>query len=128
MPLTKASYSMIAGAPVNVLDFGADPTNTVSSNTAIQAAIDSGATAIYFPAGNYKITAPIQIPTGAGPRLFGAGNLQTILTASGSFNAIFLIGDATAQTARGMIDHMNIYGSNTINYAIYGSRVEHFTF
>lgn len=128
MSLTKASYSMIAGAPVNVLDFGADPTNTVSSNTAIQAAIDSGATAIYFPAGNYKITAPLQIPTGAGPRLFGAGNLQTILTASGSFNAIFLIGDATAQTARGMIDHMNIYGSNTINYAIYGSRVEHFTF
>jgi hypothetical protein len=113
---------------VSVMDFGADPTGSVDSTAAIQAAIDSGKTSIFFPQGNYIVSAPLQIPTGAGPRLFGAGNQQTTLTATGSFNAVFLIGDATAQTARGMIDHMYIYGSSTINYGIYGSRVEHFTF
>lgn len=41
MSLTKVSYSMTQGAPVNVLDFGADPTGTTDSTAAIQAAIDS---------------------------------------------------------------------------------------
>ena len=40
MPLTKVSYSMISGAEVNVLDYGADPTGTTDSTTAIQAAIN----------------------------------------------------------------------------------------
>lgn len=40
MALTKATYSMINGAPVNVLDFGADPTGLTDSTSAIQAAID----------------------------------------------------------------------------------------
>ena len=40
MSLTKATYSMITGAPVNVLDYGADPTGVADSTGAIQAAID----------------------------------------------------------------------------------------
>ena len=39
MSLTKVSYSMITGAPVNILDYGADPTNTTDSTTAINLAI-----------------------------------------------------------------------------------------
>ena len=67
MSLTKASYSMITGAPVNVLDFGADPTGIADSAPAIQAAIDYANTAnqtgaspygyarttVVFPAGVY---------------------------------------------------------------------------
>ena len=41
MSLTKVSYAMINGAPVNVLDFGADPTGTTDSYAAIQAAISA---------------------------------------------------------------------------------------
>ena len=55
MSLTKVSYSMITGAPVNVLDYGADPTGVANSTTAIQAAVDAGS-AVYFPAGTYQIT------------------------------------------------------------------------
>jgi hypothetical protein len=41
MSLTKVSYSMIAGAPINILDFGASPSASSAVNTAaIQAAID----------------------------------------------------------------------------------------
>ena len=41
MSLTKTSYSMIRGAPANVVDFGADPTGVADSTAAIQAALDS---------------------------------------------------------------------------------------
>lgn len=41
MSLTKATYSMIAGAPVNTLDFGAVDDNLTDNTAAVQAAIDS---------------------------------------------------------------------------------------
>lgn len=42
MSLTKVSYSMIAGAPVNILDFGAVSGGNAATNaTAINAAIQS---------------------------------------------------------------------------------------
>jgi polygalacturonase len=39
MSLTKVSYSMINGAGLNILDFGADPTGVADSTSAIQNAI-----------------------------------------------------------------------------------------
>lgn len=39
MSLTKATYSMIEGAPINLLDFGADGTGASDATAAIQAAI-----------------------------------------------------------------------------------------
>lgn len=60
MSLTKASYSMITGAVVNVLDFGADPTGATASQSNIQAAINSITSGVIFiPKGTYLITAPI---------------------------------------------------------------------
>jgi nitrous oxidase accessory protein NosD len=61
MALTKVSYSMIDGAVANVLDFGAVGDGSNNDTTAIQAAIDSGATAVFFPQGTYKITATLNI-------------------------------------------------------------------
>lgn len=78
MSLTKVSYSMITGAPVNVVDFGADPTGVADSAAAIQAAFDTITTyatanqtnenaaralakRIYFPAGSYKINSALTI-------------------------------------------------------------------
>jgi hypothetical protein len=60
MALTKVSYSMITGAPASVIDFGADPTGSVDSTTAIQAAINSLTVGVVvFPAGTYKVSAKI---------------------------------------------------------------------
>jgi polygalacturonase len=39
MSLTKATYSMIEGAPLNVLDFGAIQNNSTDNTAAVQAAI-----------------------------------------------------------------------------------------
>ena len=41
MALTKAIYSIVEGAPANILAFGADPTGAVDSSAAILAAINS---------------------------------------------------------------------------------------
>jgi hypothetical protein len=55
MALTKVTYSMIYGSPVNVLDFGADPTGAAFSSTAFQAAIDEAAgKPVLIPQGTYK--------------------------------------------------------------------------
>ena len=57
MALTKVSYSMITGAPVNVLDYGADATGLTDSSAAIQAAIDAVPEGgeLVFPAGSYRV-------------------------------------------------------------------------
>jgi hypothetical protein len=60
MALTKVSYSMITGAPASVIDFGADPTGSADSTTAIQAAVNSLTVGVVvFPAGTYKVSAKI---------------------------------------------------------------------
>lgn len=58
MTLTKVSYSMITGAPVNVLDFGADNTGTTDATTAIQNAVNSltSQAVLVINPGTYKIT------------------------------------------------------------------------
>ena len=40
MSLTKVTYAMIQNAPVNIVDFGADPTGATECSTEIQNAID----------------------------------------------------------------------------------------
>lgn len=56
MSLTKVSFSMIDGAWVNVLDYGADSSGTNDSYAAIQAAIDTGKS-VFFPDGTYLLSA-----------------------------------------------------------------------
>jgi polygalacturonase len=73
MSLTKVSYSMIQGAFVNVLDYGAVGDNTVDCTTAFQAAIDAcpyGGT-VFIPVGKFKLTAAIT--TSKAIQLTGAG-------------------------------------------------------
>ena len=67
MSLTKVSYSMITGAPINVLDFGAKGDGVTNDTAAIQAAADVGGT-LYFPDGTYEIT---HVDLGSNTQLVG---------------------------------------------------------
>ena len=44
MALTKTTQRMLSGGVINVLDYGADPTGSADSSSAIQAAINAAKT------------------------------------------------------------------------------------
>ena len=63
MSLTKVSYSMINGAPANVLDFGAKGDGITDDTDAIQAALNLGGE-LFIPKGTYLVdylTTPVAV-------------------------------------------------------------------
>ena len=99
MSLTKASYSMITGAYVNVLDYGATGDGTTNDTAAIQAAFNAAdSTAlktVFFPAGTYVVNSTIIVNPNTTndvvPQVLGEGSQATIIKAGASLgaNAIF---------------------------------------
>lgn len=80
MSLTKVSFSMITGAAINVLDYGAVGNGTTDDTAAIQAALDAALDqqkSLYLPRttlgaqGLYRITAPLIVSRGI--NIFGDG-------------------------------------------------------
>lgn len=105
MSLTKVTYSMIVGAPTNVLDFGAKGDGVTNDAAAIQAAIDAMASVggeLFFPPGTYKITSPLVKTFADGInfsiRGYGAKIDATALTTG---NAIELGGSRVSNTPLG---------------------------
>ncbi len=85
MALTKATYSMIEGAPLNVLDFGAIGDGSTNDTAAIQAALDAGENgAVYFPTGTYLVSSALTVNPST--RIFGNGFDSIIKTNSATAN------------------------------------------
>lgn len=87
MALTKATYSMISGAPANVLDYGADPTGTTDSAAAFTAAF-AVSNMVYVPSGSYDLATTITLPPFG--QITGAGINNTTITATGN-NVAFVL-------------------------------------
>lgn len=119
MTLTKATYSMIEGAPVNVLDFGADPTGVADSTAAFTAAQGS---ALYprllmiIPKGTYKLNG---FRLKSGTVLQGEGYSNTIIQQVNTVNpAINVLADAsTGQIISCGITKLRVKGLNTAGAA-----------
>lgn len=95
MSLTKASYSLINGAPINVLDYGADSTGANDSSSSIQAAFTASEKGrVYFPAGTYKCN----ITVGSDIEIVGAGRQKTFFIANNTASPIITFNETNTST------------------------------
>jgi len=121
MSLTKVSYSMINGAPANVLDFGADSTGVTSSYQAFVEALASS-DAVFVPEGTYLIDQQIDITgnkTIYGPPVGADGYQAAIINHTAASGSAF---SATSDEFGGIsIHNLRITGGNG-DYAIETSR------
>ena len=111
MALTKVSYSMIAGAVINVLDYGATGNGTTDDTNAIQlAAAAASGKALYFPGGTYGITSTITIPTNT--TVFGDGvGVSTIKKlGSGTTNVFYGLNVSSI-----IVHDLSFYGNSQSN-------------
>jgi len=136
MSLTKVSYSMIQGADVNVLDYGASSGASAATNTAAfiaaLAAAKSGSTGIdqngnpggtvFVPSGRYSLN-PDQIIIPEWVNLRGAGKSATMLVAATAGTTLIRMGTAAVPTYRTSISGLTIYGAglNITGLSIFAS-------
>lgn len=123
MPLTKATFSIISGTPVNVLDYipqqyhadiqSFNVVDVVDVRQYVQAAIDAcpQGHAVFFPAGLYKIT-PVDV---------GGTKIGLKVYASTDHNGITLYGESdgyfstTVESSTIWFDDVNAYGFDVVN-------------
>ena len=139
MSLTKVTYSMIAGAVVNPLDFGMVSTtgnyNPTTNKAALQAAIDSLGTAggtVFIPNGTYFVDPGITItPTQKCISIIGAGSgiayndneggtTLKFSAQAGSVTAAFDISTGNNGDAAPYAKLSNLYlvGSSQVDYGV----------
>jgi hypothetical protein len=125
MSLTKVSYSMITGSPVNVADFGAVGDGVTDDTAAIQAAIDSLPVAPATGVGcvllasdaNYKITSSLIVQRGQS--LIGDGTPRIIAdfaSWTGDLVAIKFVVQASVSTAR----ILNAFSQSSYGFTVTG--------
>ena len=96
---------------VSVMDFGASGNGTVDDTAAINRALyqlfvkditQKARRSLYFPAGVYKVTAPIEVPTWA--TLYGDGSGKTII----QYNETQTNATATANITTGAVSSLTV--------------------
>lgn len=129
MALTKVSYKMTNGSPVNIMEFIPaqyqpaiqNLTSTVDVQPYIQAAMDSGAGTIYFPRGYYVIKSPLYITNGvpgsnqsADLTFLGENRTTTYIAVDGTFTASPIINPATGSGIISMLINQSDNGKFTL--------------
>lgn len=104
MSLTKVTYSMIQGAVVNVLDFGAVGNGVANDTAAIQAAVTAvvaaGGGTVFFPAGTYLLTGT------AGSDSYSNGVLIPMSTVGQHTANVRLLGVGLASVLKGNANNL----------------------
>ena len=136
MSLTKVSYSMIQGADVNVLDYGASSSASAAVNTAAFIAALTAAKSnstgvdqngnpagtVFVPRGRYQLN-PDEIIIPNWVNLKGAGKSATMLVAANAGTTLISMGTAADPTYRTSISSLTIFGAglNITGLSIFAS-------
>lgn len=117
MSLTKASYSMITAAPINVYDYGAVGDGTTDDTAALQAAVTAATgKQLWLGTGVFKTTATINLPSKI--RITGATNRARDTQITAAFAGPALKYTSGSGTALEMyLEHFSVQG----NYPVYGA-------
>jgi len=122
MSLTKTSYSMITGAPLNVLDFGVSTSNTSAQNDAgfalaLAKITANGGGEIYIPSGTYNYSTTLN---------FGINNLvvkgqgrSTVLQFNGTGNCIEIVSLSASAGKYITLDNFAVSGNSNATNGIY---------
>ena len=113
MSLTKASYAMINGAVINVLDYGAKGDGVTDDTSSIQAAFNASTNGqyVYFPVGTYLTSSTLTFDCSFGGSTSGIANNANLSPVKGT--VIKYTGTGTCfQT------NSPIYGINVENFWI----------
>lgn len=120
MSLTKVSYSMIQGTPINVLDYGADPTGSNDSTAAIEAAIAYSVSTASYDADRQMTWAgtqqPVYFPPGtyiySGAGVVQSGNVNILLFAEKNTVTIKTTSNVYFLTANNIVINTYVKGIN----------------
>jgi hypothetical protein len=107
MSLTKVSYSMINGAPLNITDFGAVGNGVADDTAAFNAMFATGANTFELVAGKQYVIGDVILPAGSGWTI--EGNWATIIPKAGALTCF--TGTYTTQIFNTAIRNLNIAGS-----------------
>lgn len=139
MSLTKVTYSMIQGAALNVLDYGAVGDGITNDTAAIQAAInaaEAGNGSVYLPVGNYLVN-DLTISSARGVEIVGerqpaytvsGQNNGTRLTYAGSGYAINIEESSSGFIYRVNIRNLGIWFTQAAQGGVYGLKVQESSF
>jgi len=109
MSLTKVSYSMITGAPVNPLDFGAVGDGIADDTVAIQAVLNANRP-VDWAGLTYRITTPVSVT--ATQNIFWQGRNATIVYSGAHVERAILLQGESIEI---VINDMTIDGSKLCN-------------
>jgi len=88
MALTRASFSMITGAPANVLDYGAVADGTTDCLAAFVAAV-AASDNVYVPPGTYALSGMVELTTGKSVELAAGADVIRPSALSASQDPLF---------------------------------------
>lgn len=96
---------------VSVKDFGAVGDGVTDDTAAIQLAVSSGAGAVYFPSGTYKVDGRVLLPSNV--RVFGDGAASVLKkTSTATQRNTFYFSSGSASNVE--IDHLNFFSDRTM--------------
>ena len=138
MSLTKVSFSMINGSALNVLDYGADPTGSADSTSAIQtaitAALGSSSGTVWIPTGTYAVTSLNIYPTGTKSLILvgdGPLNSKFVKYGNGTTPILNISGTAGGGSGNGVVSkcqfkNFGVQGTSKLFVGIYADTLAQF--